>query len=132
MADLSDKQKKFCEEYIKDCNGKKAAIRAGYSERTAQEQAARMLSKVKVKAYMNSIQAERRQESRVDQEWVLEKFKEIARITMKPNDKGKIDAHGAARALENIAKHLGFYEKDNKQLRSDTTFKIEIINPTEE
>ena len=32
---LTDKQKAFCDEYLVDLNGKQAAIRAGYSEKTA-------------------------------------------------------------------------------------------------
>lgn len=49
---LTEKQKKFCQEYIIDLNGKQAAIRAGYSEKTAENQASRMLSKVKVREYV--------------------------------------------------------------------------------
>jgi len=43
---LSDKQRAFCREYVRDYNGTQAAIRAGYSKKTAQEQASRLLSKV--------------------------------------------------------------------------------------
>lgn len=45
---LSNKQQRFVAEYIKDMNGTQAAIRAGYSNKTAREQAARMLSKVNI------------------------------------------------------------------------------------
>lgn len=37
MNKLTDKQDAFCREYIKDLNATKAAIRAGYSEKTASE-----------------------------------------------------------------------------------------------
>lgn len=47
-AELTPKQQRFVEEYLADCNGTQAAIRAGYSARTAQEQASRLLSKVMV------------------------------------------------------------------------------------
>jgi len=40
---LSDKQKRFCEEYMIDMNGKQAATRTGYGPRTAEVQAARLL-----------------------------------------------------------------------------------------
>lgn len=43
---LSSKQQAFVAEYLRDFNGTQAAIRAGYSPRTAQEQASRLLSKV--------------------------------------------------------------------------------------
>lgn len=42
---LSDKQVCFCLEYLKDFNGKRAAISAGYSERSAKSIAGRMLTK---------------------------------------------------------------------------------------
>lgn len=38
------KQEKFCREWIKDGNGKQAAIRAGYSPKSATEQGSRLLS----------------------------------------------------------------------------------------
>ena len=50
MAELSNKKhERFCTEYIKDANGKQAAIRAGYAERSAEMQASRLLRKDKVK-----------------------------------------------------------------------------------
>ncbi len=50
MAELSNKKhERFCTEYIKDMNGKQAAIRAGYAERSAEMQASRLLRKDKVK-----------------------------------------------------------------------------------
>ena len=132
MADLNARQKLFCEEYVKDCNGTQAVIRAGYSEKGARVKACNLLANINVKAHISELHAKKAKEASIDQEWVLEKFKEIAAISLKKNDKGKIDAHGAARALENIAKHLGFYEKDNKQLHGNSTIKIEIVDPKDE
>lgn len=45
-----DRRKRFVLEYLKDMNGTQAAIRAGYSKRTANEQASRLLAKVSVRA----------------------------------------------------------------------------------
>lgn len=45
---LTPKQSRFVAEYVKDCNGTQAAIRAGYSAKTAESQASRLLSNVKV------------------------------------------------------------------------------------
>lgn len=47
---LTPKQERFCQEYIIDLNGTQAAIRAGYSEKTAQEIAAQNLSKLIIKS----------------------------------------------------------------------------------
>jgi phage terminase small subunit len=49
MTKFTDKQKRFIEEYPKDCCATKAAVRAGYSPRTANEQGAMLLAKVSIK-----------------------------------------------------------------------------------
>jgi hypothetical protein len=46
----SKKQRRFVDEYLVDLNATQAAIRAGYSPRTAQEQSSRLLSNVMVQA----------------------------------------------------------------------------------
>lgn len=45
---LNDKQKRFCEEYVIDLNATQAAIRAGYSERTANRISSQLLSKLDI------------------------------------------------------------------------------------
>lgn len=47
-GELNDKQKRFVAEYLIDLNAKQAAVRSGYSEKTAQEQGSRLLSLAKV------------------------------------------------------------------------------------
>ena len=49
MSDLTPKQKQFCIEYLKDFNGTQAAIRAGYSEKTAYSIAEENLRKPEIK-----------------------------------------------------------------------------------
>lgn len=48
-SDLNDKQRAFVREYLKDSNGKQAAIRAGYSAKTAEAKASALLRIVKVR-----------------------------------------------------------------------------------
>lgn len=48
QINLTPKQRLFCLEYLKDFNGTQAAIRAGYSKKTANEQASRMLANVNI------------------------------------------------------------------------------------
>ena len=48
MANLTPKQQRFVEEYLIGLNATQAAIRAGYSEKTAQEQSSRLLPNVMV------------------------------------------------------------------------------------
>ncbi len=52
---LTSKQQRFCEEYVKDCNGTQAAIRAGYSPKTSKEQASRLLTYANVLNYIKEL-----------------------------------------------------------------------------
>lgn len=74
---LTKKQARFAEEYIKDLNGTQAAIRAGYSPRTANEQAARMLAKDSIQEYVRSLMAARAKAVQVDAAYVLSRLGEI-------------------------------------------------------
>lgn len=51
---LTENEKRFSDEYLKDFNGRQAAIRAGYSKQSATSQASRLLTKANVIAYLNS------------------------------------------------------------------------------
>lgn len=55
---LNDKQERFCREYIIDLNGTQAAIRAGYSGKTANEQAAALLAKISIQERVAELKAE--------------------------------------------------------------------------
>lgn len=52
---LTAKQKRFCEEYIVDCNATQAAIRAGYKEKYAHTNANKLLQKTTLKNYINEM-----------------------------------------------------------------------------
>lgn len=77
MGSLNAKQEAFCREYIIDLNGTQAAIRAGYSERTAQEQSSRLLSNVKVSERVAELMQERSDRVRIDASYVLNRLVEI-------------------------------------------------------
>jgi len=49
------KRERFCQEYVIDHNGRQAAIRAGYSEKTANEQAAQLLAILNIKARVEEL-----------------------------------------------------------------------------
>lgn len=74
---LPPKQVRFAEEYIKDLNGTQAATRAGYSQRTANEQAARLLANVSVQQYVRKLLEERSQKVKIDAAYVLTRLGEI-------------------------------------------------------
>lgn len=77
MVKLTDKQEAFCLEYIIDLNATQAAIRAGYSEKTANAQAGRLLSKVSIQEEISRRKSERSESTKIDAEYVLNRLKEI-------------------------------------------------------
>lgn len=52
---LTEKQKFFCREYLRDFNATQAAIRAGYSPKTAKQIAAENLSKLDLRRYIRAL-----------------------------------------------------------------------------
>lgn len=60
---MTEKQKRFCDEYLIDANATQAAIRAGYAEKSAGRNADRMMKNEEIKAYiaeqMESISSEK-------------------------------------------------------------------------
>ena len=56
---LTEKQKRFCDEYLIDLNATQAAIRAGYSKKTANRTGPENLSKLVIKAYIAAKMAEK-------------------------------------------------------------------------
>lgn len=79
-GELNDQQERFCREYIVDLNATQAAIRAGYSAKTAQEQASRLLSNVITQRRIQALMDERSKETGITATNVLEKIYEIASV----------------------------------------------------
>ena len=71
---LTAKQEIFCKEYLIDLNGTQAAIRAGYSEKTAEQQASRMLLNVKVQNRVSELKEVRNAQLDVDGTYVLKRL----------------------------------------------------------
>ena len=100
---LNPKQQRFVEEYLKDSNATQAAIRAGYSKKTAQPQSARLLLNVIIKNAIKKAQKSLSERTEITQEVVIQKLKEIA------DANGKISV--AVRAWELIGKNLGMFKE---------------------
>ncbi len=75
---LTEKQRKFCEEYSIDLNATQAAIRAGYSEKTAYSIGSRLLKNVEVQKYISEIQGDLEKASGITKLKVLNGFAEMA------------------------------------------------------
>lgn len=107
---LTPKQQAFVDEYIIDLNGTQAAIRAGYSEKTAQEIASENLSKPIIKEAVNAAILRRSKKSERKAADVLADVQELAK-TAKAEYMAAPENHnmlnGALKALELEGKHLG-------------------------
>lgn len=120
----------FCQEYVVNFNGTQAAIRAGYSKKTANRIASQNLSKLDIKNRIKELTQKKVERIEYTQDDVMRDLLEVKNRCMqgvpvtfmgKPVfDKNghpiwKFDSQGANAALDKLAKHTGFYELDNKQ-----------------
>jgi phage terminase small subunit len=74
VSTLAAKQQRFVEEYLIDLNATQAAIRAGYSKKTADVQGPRLLGNVGVAAAISEAQAKRAERTKIDADWVLQRL----------------------------------------------------------
>lgn len=139
MMKLNDKQIKFCDEYLIDLNATQAAIRAGYSEAAAAEIGYENLRKPHIAEYLAARQQQIREKTQVTQEWVVNRLKEISDRCMQAepvmtfidgeyveSGEYKFDSSGANKATELLGRHIGIFEKDNKQKRLNLGLDAEI------
>ena len=77
MANLTPKQQRFVEEYLIDLNATQSAIRAGYSEKTANEQGSRLLANVSISEAIAEAQNKRTEQTQIDAAYVLKRLVEI-------------------------------------------------------
>ena len=111
---LTDKQRRFCEEYLKDFNATAAYCRAGYSgsEASMRSMASKLLTNANIQAYLSALRQSTAQRAEVTLERTL---KEISRV-----------------AFSNITDALSFSDhgvefKDSGALPSDVTAAIESV-----
>lgn len=85
MSKMTAKQKLFCDEYLIDLNATQAAIRAGYSEKTARQMGAENLSKPVIQEYIEKRMAEKEAALIADQDEVLKYLSSVMRREYKEN-----------------------------------------------
>lgn len=79
---LTDRQRKFCDEYLIDLNATQAAIRAGYTEKYANTNASKLLQNTTISQYIGERQKELSHKTEITQERVI---KELALIAFSNN-----------------------------------------------
>lgn len=75
---LTEKQKRFCQEYVIDLNKKQAAIRAGYSENTAYNIGWENVNKPEVAAYIKHLRTNLEEATGVTQNRIIRELQRIA------------------------------------------------------
>lgn len=117
MADgkLTDKQEMFCAEYLIDLNATQAAIRAGYSEKTANRMGSENLSKPDLQEKIAELMSARSEKTKINAAWVLTQAAKVHQMCMQaepvivggePTGEYKFDSSGANKSLEIIGKHV--------------------------
>ena len=103
---LNQKQIRFVQEYMKTNNVRQSAIKAGYSPKTASVQGSRLLSNVKVSAYINAINERLESDKIADIQEVMEYLTSVMRGEKK--DQFDLDASlgDRTRAASELAKRL--------------------------
>jgi phage terminase small subunit len=79
---LTEKQKQFVEEYLIDLNATQAAIRAGYSAKTANEKGSQLLTNERIQEEVSVAMAERSKRTGVNQDRVVLELAKIAFVKM--------------------------------------------------
>ena len=79
MAKMTAKQKRFCDEYLTDLNATQAAIRSGYSEKTAYSIGNENLKKPELKKYIEERMAEKEAELIAKQDEVMKYLTSVMR-----------------------------------------------------
>ena len=116
---LTDKQERFCQEYVVDLNSAAAARRAGYSKRTANRQGSRLLSNVDIQRRISELRDGRVKRTQVDADFVVERLRAIA-------DQWQKNPSAATRALELLGRHLDIFERDSRQQQA-AVIPIQVI-----
>ena len=119
---LTPKQAAFVAEYLVDANGTQAAIRAGYSPKTANEQASRLLANVKVDAAVRAAQAQRAEKTN---RTALDVLMDIQAVTRAARDSD--DLRTALKGLELEGKHLGMFV-DKLDAKVDGALTIKVLS----
>ena len=115
---LTEKQKRFCDEYLIDCNATQAAIRAGYSEKTAYSIGVENLKKPELKAYIDEQLEKIHSEKTADAQEVMEYLTSVMR----------------REELETVVvvckKHKSHYDDNGKKVIDDVEEPVSVPIPT--
>ncbi len=119
---LTTKQQQFCMEYLIDMNATAAARRAGYSERTAEQQGYQLLQKTSVKAEIQQLIDERNERVELEASDVVAGLRTLAETAT--SESARVQAWGL------LARHLGMLTDKLDINQQQETILIELERPT--
>lgn len=140
---MKEKQKRFCEEYLVDCNATQAAIRAGYSKKTARAIGQRLLTNVDIKKYIDQQLQKLKNEKTADAQEVLEYLTSVMRGEQKEQValltgegvqdlvQKDVSAKDRLKAAELIGKRYALFT-EKVELQGETTVQIVDDIPMQE
>lgn len=112
---LTEKQKRFVAEYLVDLNATQAAIRAGYSEKTAEVIGYENLRKPQIAAAVDKAIKEREGRTEITQDKVLKELGKVAFAKAADYTDAALKYSNKLRALELLGKHLGMFDGKSGQ-----------------
>ena len=146
---LTDKQEMFCKEYLIDLNATQAALRAGYSKKTACAIGLENLGKPIIQNRLSQLKANREKRVQINADWVLEQAVKVhsrcmedrelimeavkgqKKYVAKTNEDGeflyKFDSNGALKALDTIGKHVNI-QAFKEKVETETNINHNIGN----
>ena len=107
---LTAKQQRFVDEYLVDLNATQAAIRAGYSERTARAIGQENLTKPDIEAAIQAALRDRQARTEITQDTVVEELTKIGLAEAHDYSDADLKYSNKLRALELLGKHLGMFD----------------------
>lgn len=110
---LTAKQLVFIEEYLIDLNATQAAIRAGYSKKTAQQVGSQNLSKLVIQTEIQKAMKQRSERTGITAIKILDAIAEIGFADFSED----IRASDKLKALELMARHIGMFDNKIKSQR---------------
>jgi len=123
---LTEKQERFCQEYLIDLNGAKAAIRAGYSERSAKEEASRLLTNDNVSKRLCTLRKPLAEKVGITQEMVLNEFAKIGFSNIQDYFNGDLTAKDLMKVDPDKAQAIGSVKRTTFSNDSGETEVIEF------
>lgn len=116
-VDLTPKQLQFAKEYVIDHNGAAAAVRAGYSVKSANVQASRLLTRDNIRSHIGSLEQSAAHDLGITHRTILSDIKAGIEQCKKDDN-----AMGVFKGCELLGKHLGTFEPKVRDLEQRPAF----------